>query len=207
MIKEIQQSIIKWGMENYCYYPWRSTKNLFWALIAEMMLQRTKAEQVIPVYKNFTNQYFSPSEINFEESDRMFFILQPLGLRWRNKNILNLCIELSKRKGVIPETKKELLILPGVGDYIANAFLSLHRNVREPIIDSNVVRFWGRVFGLEINKSTRREKSFIELVEKLTPDKNFKEFNYGVLDFSRMICKQQPLCSKCRLKGFCKHVN
>ena len=45
------------------------------------------------------------------------------------------------------DNKIDLLKLPGVGEYIASAFRSFHFGKREFIIDSNVVRLYGRFYG------------------------------------------------------------
>lgn len=109
--------------------------------------------------------------------------------------------------------KKSLRLLPcshlrkDVGDYVASAFLSLHSNQREVLVDSNIVRFYSRFFGFEANAETRRQKWFKELAEKVTPNKNCKQFNYGLLDFTRKVCKaKKPLCDACLVAKKCEFV-
>jgi len=105
----------------------------------------------------------------------------------------------------IPLEKKELLKLPGVGNYIAAAFRSLHMNIKDTIIDSNVVRLYGRFWGFETNPETRRKKWFIKLAENLIPAKRHKDYNYSLLDFTRAVCKLRPDCVNCPLQVKCNN--
>jgi len=175
---------------------------MFHALVAEMMLQRTKAEQVEPVYLLFSNSYSDASSAA-SEPEKIRQLLMSLGLKWRADRMLELFTCLKGKK--IPDEYEELIKLPGIGQYIASSFLSFHRGKRYPIIDTNSVRLWGRVFGFTYNNETRRKKFFKDIVEKLTPYKDFKEFNYGVLDLTGLICKFKPLCKQCPLKKNCSY--
>jgi len=200
-LKEIQASLIQWGKENYRTFPWRNTENLFHALIAEVMLQRTRAEQVEAIYRSFVE--LMPSlESEFSE-EKLREILKPLGLNWRIEKIIEL-IKVLKIKKEVPSSYDELVALPGVGDYAASAFLSFHQNKRKPLIDSNAVRLWSRVFGLKAGPGSRRNREFRTIIDRVTPSSEFKEFNYAVLDLSRMICTSKPLCSLCPIGNYCK---
>lgn len=206
-IRPIQNALIEWGNENYDEFPWRSTSNSFHALLAEIMLQRTRAEQVAPVYNNFTSSYGTPSEAASSSSENLIEILKPLGLHWRIKNTIKLIRVLSEIRGKIPAEYDELVKLPGVGSYVASSFLSFHVGVKASIVDSNVVRIYGRIFNFNTDAETRRKKWFLELAEQMTPDIKHKEYNYALLDLARKICKKTPLCSECPLNPFCDYAS
>jgi len=205
IITEIQQRLIEWGRKNYADFPWRKTSNPFHALVAEIMLQRTKAEQVLSVYREFVKKYPKIRDAAKEDPDRIRRMLQPLGLRWRTEKVIDLIEELTSRNEQIPETEDELIRLPGIGLYAASAFLSFHKGVKASIIDRNAVRLWSRIFGFFTDSETHRKMWFIELTDRMTPQAQFKQFNYAVLDFARMICKPKPACNKCPLTSFCRY--
>ena len=193
--------ITREGIKLYTFYPWRITKNHFHALTAEIMLQRTGAEQVMKVYKDFTYKYKSPREFLLKCKNNFF---KNLGLVWRYKLYKKLCYELIELKS-IPSNKEDLLNLSCVGEYVAGAYRSLHLNIRDYIIDSNVLRIYGRFFYIDTNTETRRKKWFIDLVDYITPKNNHKDYNYGLLDFTRLICKPKPLCKICKLNKKCSY--
>jgi A/G-specific adenine glycosylase len=166
------------------------------------MLQRTKAEQVLPVYQNFISKYKTIAEATKAIKDDIREILNPLGLKWRIEKI----IELIEKRGIlntIPDNYEDLLELPGVGDYIASAYLSIHKGECRSLIDSNAVRLWGRIFGIQTDSETRKKKEFKKLVELITPAQNHRIFNLGVLDITRKICKSNPQHLICPLKEIC----
>ena len=177
--------------------------NKWHALVAEIMLQRTNADQVIPVYLEFIENYESPYSYLSVQSSNVF---ENLGLKWREKVLKNLAIELTNL-GFIPEEKQELLNLPGVGDYIAAAYLSLHLNIPDTIIDSNVVRLYGRLFGFKTTPETRRKKWFKELAKRMTPDNDHRLYNYGMIDLTREVCKYKPECEVCPLQSDCVYYH
>lgn len=199
-IHYFQNEIIEWGKQNYSAFPWRESKNKWHCLVAEVMLQRTRAEQVVPAYQQFCVKYPGPEDYVKDNNADVF---KNLGLKWREKQLKELAKILSVRG--IPDDREELLKLPGVGDYIAAAYRSLHRNIRDVIIDSNVVRIYGRFFGFETDPETRRKKWFKELTDQITPEEYFKDFNYGLIDFTREVCKPRPLCEICKLKIKCQY--
>ncbi len=199
-ISFLQCKIIQWGKDNFADYPWRKTTNKWHAIVAEIMLQRTNADQVVKSFNSFSQKYRSPEDFLNDPEAKIF---TSLGLLWRENVLKQLAASINKNK--IPEDKKTLLILPGIGDYISAAFRSLHLNIKDTIIDSNVVRIYGRFFGFNTTAETRRKKNFIELAEKTTPEKNFKNFNYGLIDFTRMICKKKADCIQCPIKELCKN--
>lgn len=192
--------IIKWERLHFADFPWRKTTDGWHSLVAEMMLQRTNANQVLPVYNRFCMLYPNPEDYSIEENCNIF---NSLGLKWRNIKLKELTEIIAKCE--IPIEKNQLMELPGIGDYIASAYRSLHLGIRDIIIDSNVVRILGRFFGFLTDPETRRSKKLRELADKLTPQKNFKIYNYGLIDFSRNICKIKPSCYTCCLKKKCNY--
>jgi A/G-specific adenine glycosylase len=131
----------------------------------------------------------------------MFQMFSGLGLHWRVRLIRKLAQELATHG--IPEDKEKLLELPGIGPYAASAFLSFHVGKRHAIIDSNVVRLYGRLFGFPIHGETRRNKQFIAVADWMTPERRFQKYNYALLDFTREICRVKPKCEACPLRMYC----
>ena len=54
----IQNEIINWGKKNLRNYPWRETNNIYEIIIAEILLHRTKANQVLEIYNKFKMTFF-----------------------------------------------------------------------------------------------------------------------------------------------------
>jgi len=170
--------------------------------VAEVLLQRTRAEQVVPVYLNFIRVFQNPASLAHANIPDIEKVIAPLGLRWRAKFLQKLGKELAA-EGIVPADLALLRKLPGVGPYAASAYLSLHVGKRVPIVDSNVVRFYGRFFGFQTGPETRRDRQLFELADSLTPQKAFRRFNYAIIDFTRAICRPKPLHDICPVAKRC----
>lgn len=163
-----------------------------------MLLQRTRAEQVVPVYEEFARRYPDPVFLVRESLPEFRRLVRPLGLHWRAPLMRAMANEVSRR-GALPDDLPTLLELPGVGPYAAGAYLSMHRGRRALIIDSNIVRWLSRVFGFRHTPETRRQSWLKKLVDDLTPKRKFRDFNYAMLDLSMTVCRAKPECNQCPL--------
>jgi len=179
----------------------------FHGLIAEILLQRTKAEQVVPVFELFRRKYPSPHILARAPEKELLEVLYPLGLHWRARLISLLGKYLSARRAKIPDKLVDLIRIPGVGQYAASAFLCFHLDKRIAIVDSNVVRLYSRYFGLSSGPETRRNKEFIGFASALLPRSNFKMFNYALLDYTRTVCTPRPNCEACVFSLTCQYFN
>ena len=80
-------------------------------------------------------------------------------------------------------------------------------NQMQPLIDTNTVRVAGRLFGLEIKDSSRRNHRFRELVTALVDPDEPQAYNYALLDLAERICtkKRQPDCFRCPVRKYCMY--
>lgn len=198
-VAEIQRRLMRWGKKNHQDYPWRKTRDPFFGLVAEIMLQRTRAGSVVPVYYRFTERFPTVQHLVEADEREVEDIMRPLGLLWRVPLVKALGAHLYER-GQLPSTLDELVELPGVGPYAAAAYLSFHGRGRGVLIDSNVVRWLARLTGRPYDAETRRKRWMRELADRITPHQNVRAFNYALLDFTMMICTPgTPQCPVCPL--------
>ena len=194
--REVRNRLLAWGKSHYAKYPWREEKNPWIALSTEVLLQRTRASQVIPVYQVFRKKYATPSALAAASEGELSGVVGSLGLHWRTPLLIKMASIVAEH-GLPGDNFGDLQRLPGVGPYAAAAYLSMHRGVRATIVDANVVRWLGRLFGVETNCETRRKRWFISLADALTPRRTFRDYNYAVLDFAMQLCSHAPKCDEC----------
>ncbi len=196
-IRKIRKKLISWGEKNFRAFPWREPTEQWHGLLAEVLLQRTRAASVVVVYEEFVSKFRTPSELAQTPVKKIERMLYPLGLRWRAAWIKKLAKELTESELQQPASVEQLLRLPGVGPYAAAAYLSFHCGERAAIVDANVVRWICRMNGYPYDGETRRKKWLIEIANKLTPRKDWKKFNYALLDFTMQVCSASPKCEIC----------
>ncbi len=204
-VASVRKAILRWGRAHRADYPWRREDVPLWQkLLAEVMLVRTKAEQVAPIWIEIVGRFPTPSALAVLSLTEFQDLVAPLGLRWRATRLHELATALARQDELVPTTKGKLTDLPGVGDYCASAFLSLHANKRAVIIDSNVVRLLSRYTGRSHNGDTRRQRWLRAILEQLTPARNHQRFNYALLDLAMSVCRPRPDCAHCPLSRRCR---
>lgn len=200
--------ILDWFKSNKREFSWRTLElSPFQVLVAELMLQKTNASQVQNIFPDFIEKYPDPKSIATISETDLANLFQPLGLFNRRARDLKKTSEMIINQGnEVPSKKKDLLNLPGVGDYIANAVLCFAFNKKTAIIDANVGRIMKRIFSFPVKNAPSRDKELAERMEGLIPDRYFKEFNYAMLDMAALICiPRNPRCDKCSLTTICDY--
>lgn len=204
-INIFRKKLTKWFKKNERKYPWRETDDPFRFLVAELMLRRTRADQVKYVYNNFFDKFPDIDSILESGENEINEVLYPLGMKKRFPVIQSLAQELKEKYNCsVPETREELIKLPGIGDYSAGALLSIMYRRREWMVDSNIVRLFKRYFGLETSKEGRRSKHIIELAKIFVSKGDPRNNNLALLDFAAVVCKPRiPRCDNCILSKTC----
>jgi A/G-specific adenine glycosylase len=192
--------LLSWGNSNIRSYPWRYLDDPYMVIVSEFMLHRTQTKQVVPIYERFIEQY--PTLSDHVEADRseVEIILRPLGLSWRIQGMLNALEDLWYKHGEVPVIYELLLSVPTVGQYIAGAVVCFTINQPLTLIDSNIVRVVGRVFGLDLSGEARRKKPVIQAITAVVDPVQPQDFYYGLIDLAHNVCRpQNPSCSECPL--------
>lgn len=202
----LSEELLKWWTKNQRKFPWRNTRDPYKILISEILLHRTRAEQVVPIYCEFIVKFPTIKHLSIAGLDDIKKLLYPLGLHWRTKLLHNMAIVITKKYGKrISSARKELESLPGVGHYIASAVRCFAFGYPEPLLDTNTVRILGRMFGIRITDGSRRSRCFQKLSQSILDRKKSREFNYAMIDLGAIICKpKEPLCKVCPLNRMCK---
>ena len=120
--RAFRKELVYWGREHFRSFPWRLTEDPYLILVAEVMLHRTQARQVLSSYMCFVERYPDIQALA-QASDRdLHEALFSLGLRWRIDLIHEMAAMLMDRfDGEVPKDRVDLLSLLGVSDYVASA--------------------------------------------------------------------------------------
>jgi A/G-specific adenine glycosylase len=210
-VRFIRRSLLKWWRRSGRRFYWRDGKpSLFNALVTEMLLSKSQAERVDEVGRRVLARWPSPERLARANSLEIEAELYPLGLQTKRARLLRDCAKVlvERHAGVVPDTYEELLSLPYVGTYAANAVLCFALSERRPVVDANVARVYCRLFGLGTPpRELRRAKDLWFLAETVLAPRKFREFNWAVLDLGGTIClPRQPRCDICPVKRMCAAI-
>lgn len=103
---------------------------------------------------------------------------------------------------VLPNNRKYLESLPGVGRKTTNVFLSVIYNEPAIAVDTHVARVSKRL-GL-VNESDTVDIIEKKLMKKV-PKERWSRTHHQFVLFGRYYCKaKNPICNNCKLKDICK---
>ena len=105
--------------------------------------------------------------------------------------------------GAFPADYKELIALPGIGDYTAGAILSIAFGLPVPAVDGNVLRIASRITGWDRDvQSTKKE--ITRWMTEVVPSDRPGAFNQALMDLGSALClPAAPRCPDCPLRGLC----
>jgi len=207
-IHKMQKIILHWAKNNFKKYPWRLVSDPYKILISELLLQKTDARKIEQVYPKFVGKFPTILDLCQADIEELKKLIKDIGLLYRAKRFKKIAEQIvDEFNGNVPNSKKELISLCGVGEYISNAVLCFAFEKRVPIVDTNVIRVYERVFNLKSSKSRpRTDQKIWSFAEEILPKKKYVEYNYAILDFASDICKiKNPACEICQVKKICRY--
>lgn len=205
-ISIFQGILLVWYDRNMRSFPWRYIFNPYKVLISEVLLQQTNVEKVILPYYKIINQYKSIAELACADIKFLKDIFKYIGLFYRADRLINISKEImNKYGGNIPNEWDQLIKIKGVGRYICSAVLCFGFNKPYAVLDTNVIRIFERVLGVESECTRPREDMKLwEFAQMLLPEEDYVDYNYALLDFAAEVCTAtNPKCTNCYLKYIC----
>ena len=172
-------------------------------LIATMLSAQTTDKKVNESTKILFEKYPNIETLSNANIEEIKEIIRPIGTyNKKAKNIIEIAKELLKI-GYVPNDRKYLESLPGVGRKTANVVLSNIYNVQCIAVDTHVSRV-----AVRLNLANKKD-SVLEIEEKLTKKfqkENLCRLHHQLVLFGRYYCKSQnPKCENCKLKDICKY--
>ena len=178
--------------------------NHFELLVAVVLSAQTTDKRVNLVTKELFKKYKDPISLANANYNDVYNIISSLGLtKMKTNNIINLSkVLVNNYNSIVPNTKEELIKLPGVGDKTANAVLMEGFNIPAIAVDTHVSRVSQRL-GLSASNDVKIiEKDLINQYD----EKDFYFVHHGLLFFGRYHClAKNPKCNECKLKDICNY--
>ncbi len=148
----------------------------------------------------------SPGDIINLGIDRLVSHVKTLNYyNTKAKNVLALSHMLADEfGGQVPQTREELVRLPGVGRKTANVVLNVAFNQPTIPVDTHVMRVAQR---LGFTKHTRPEKVEADLEQLAEGNPHIHKIHHLFILHGRYTCKaRKPLCAQCPLAAVCPNV-
>lgn len=206
MLSSLQQSLLHWFAESQRDLPWRQQYYPYQIWISEIMAQQTQMDRVVEYHNRWMRTFPDIQTLAGSSEDTVLKCWEGLGYYSRARNILKTAkILIDKHAGTVPQDKKELLALPGIGPYTAGAIASIAYNQDVPVVDANIERIFARLFNIDlIPGSPEAKREYWQRAEYILPTNNARNFNQGLMELGALICRpKQPNCPACPLTTHC----
>ncbi len=197
-------SLLRWYARHRRNLPWRRTRDPYRVWVAEVMLQQTRVETVVPYYLRFLRAFPTMRALAGASQEAVLRAWAGLGYYARARNLLRAARRIV-RTGRLPTTAEGWRRLPGVGPYTAAAVASIAFGQDVVAVDGNVLRVGVRLLGLRKPCPDPAVRRTVEAALRVVlPAGRAGEFNQALMDLGATTCLlRNPKCGVCPVRPFC----
>ncbi len=206
-IKHFQKRLLDWFSIHCRPLPWRNTTDPYCVWISEVMLQQTQVKTVLPYYSKFLFRFPDVRYLARADLQDVLKMWEGLGYYARAHNLHKSAgIIINAYGGILPNDVGLLRELPGVGEYIASAVLSIAYGQPYAAVDGNVKRLLARLYKSEVPVNRPASNHALnEAAEKLLEKNDPGRFNQALMELGALVCTpKSPKCSCCPVIEFCR---
>lgn len=208
-ISKLHRYALDWYQVYGRSFPWRNTDDPYKILVAEVCLQKTDAEKVLPVYQYLVDQYPNLLLMSQAGIDDLYIQFAKIGLVKRASYILQISKYIvNELNSKVPKDRNVLKTIRGIGDYTANSVLCLAYNTRLPLLDGSTQRILTRVFDIMTEKPAWANKMMREFMAEILPKRKYQHFNLALIDIAAKYCRPKNMkCFECPLSLICDEAS
>jgi A/G-specific adenine glycosylase len=198
--------LLGWFARNRRDLPWRRQRGLYAIWLSEVMLQQTQVNTVLAYYRRFLRHFPTLRRLATAPLQEVLKVWEGLGYYARARNFWLAARQVcEKHRGRIPRTYDEFRALPGVGDYIAAAVLSIGCGLAIPVVDGNVLRVVCRWQGIGDDiRGPAAKRKVAGFLASIIPARHPGRFNEALMELGALVClPKYPRCPNCPLRTGC----
>lgn len=201
----VRRSLAAWYERYRRDLPWRRTRDPYAIWVSEVMLQQTQVQTVIPYYRRFLALFPDVSRLARAEEQALLKVWEGLGYYRRVRHMHRAAQIMAAGNGRVPSDWTVLRALPGIGDYIAAAVLSIAFGKPYAAVDGNIKRVLARILCMDtpVNRGNGHapyQKAADRLLDRDRPGRH----NQALMELGALVCTPgQPRCAQCPLAHHC----
>jgi A/G-specific adenine glycosylase len=185
-----KQKVLLFRKTVYSYYkkqgrhelPWRQTIDPYNIVVSELMLQQTQVVRVIEKYNAFLDAFPSVFDLAKAPLSEVLRLWSGLGYNRRAKYLHALAKEVvNNYGGVFPSQYEELLKLPGIGSYTANAVSVFAYNKPALCIETNIRTVYIHHFFNDADEVS--DKELLPIIKETIDTKKPRQWFWALMDY------------------------
>lgn len=200
------KKLLNWSLKNHSDLPWRKERTLYTTLVSEIMLQQTTVGTVLNRYSDFLKTFPTIYDLAKASEEELAIAWKGLGYYRRARNLLKASKEIVQNyNGEIPTKYEDLVSIPGIGEYTANALIAIGHNNPALALDANLKRVLSRIFAVSAETEKELKAKLNELNLGSSLKKNSRDLNEAFMDLGREICRaRKASCLVCPMVNSCQ---
>ncbi len=201
IIAQERMKLLEWYAANGRDLPWRLTRNPWWVLLSEIMLQQTQVARIEQRWPEFIERFPTPQACAETPVAELIGMWSGLGFNRRAVNLHRCATEIESRfGGDVPSGLADLLSLPGVGPYTARAVRVFAFDYDDAVLDTNVARILARQAGRTLTRPEAQTAA-----DSSVPEGEGWAWNQAMLDLGAAVCvAKRPMCEVCPIVNGCR---
>lgn len=190
-IKIFQQTIWDFYKKNKRDFPWRNTKNPYYILVSEIMLQQTQANRVVRYYQRWIERFPDFASLAGAKFSEIYPYWQGLGYNRRGLNLQKAAQKaLAEYKGKLPKDVLLLEEFPGIGHYTARAVSIFSFNTPVACIETNIRRVFIHHFFKDKNGIS--DEQILKIAQRVLPAGKTRQWHWALMDYGAYLKTQIP---------------
>jgi A/G-specific adenine glycosylase len=208
-ITAFRRKILRFYKQHGRDLPWRRTTDPYRITIAEIMLQQTQVERVIPKYEEWIARWPNWKTLSLASNEQLLRGWSGLGYNRRALLIGRLAkAVMHDHAGILPDRPAELETLPGIGPYTSRAILIFAFDRPLATIDTNIRRVLLHEFGLS---DATAPAQLAQFAFRVLPKRKSRDWHNALMDYSRLVLPKQisairPVTRQSRFEGSARQV-
>jgi len=197
----MHEDLVRWFAQNQRGLPWRAAYDPYHVWVSEVMLQQTQVETALPYYERFLTALPTIQSLADADEQLVLKLWAGLGYYSRARNLQAAAkVVVQNHGGIVPSDYETLRSLPGIGQYMAGAVMSIAFNEPHPIVDGNVRRVLSRIFGWTGENARQLWEAADRLVRLAEP----RAINQALMELGATVCSfKSPRCLVCPVNRHC----
>lgn len=208
LLADVQRRLLDWYEGSARPLPWRQTRDPYRILVAEMMLQQTGVDRVLPKYAAFLQSFPTLPALAMADVGDVIRAWAGLGYNSRAVRLHAIARRIvEEHGGVFPSTPAELQRLSGIGPYTAGAIACFAFDQQVAFWDTNVRRVLRRLCVPDDSAMPLTERAMHDLAHAALPAGQAYAWHQALMDLGAQMCTvRTPTCLVCPMRTVCAYV-
>lgn len=206
ILSRLPDVLLPWYAAHRRDLPWRADREPYHIWLSEIMLQQTRVEAVKGYYARFLETLPTIAALASCDDELLHKLWEGLGYYSRVRNLKKAAqLIQTQYGGHFPTDHRQVLALPGIGDYTAGAICSIAFDQPTPAVDGNVLRLVSRLLDDPTPIDLPAVKKAVQQELAQVYPAQAGAFTQALMELGATLCgpNRAPACPSCPCRSFC----